>query len=79
VQSNVTAKRQKWVQDWIESIANGVSKMSSRSLNCIEKCGGGLRAISSAAKKRKVHLLLLEDDDGRKIVAASTKPFKVLA
>ncbi len=53
--------------------------MSSRRLKSIEKRGGGLRALASAAKRVGVHLVLLEDDKGHKIVAASTKPFKVIA
>ncbi len=53
--------------------------MSSRKLASIEKRGGGLKKVASAAKKQKVHLVLLEDDKGEKVVAASRKPFKVIA
>jgi hypothetical protein len=35
--------------------------------------------LASAAKKRQVHLVVSEDDKGDKIVAASKKPFRVIA
>lgn len=53
--------------------------MSSRKLQSIEKRGGGLKKAATAAKKQKVHLVLLENDKGEKLVAASKKPFKVIA
>lgn len=53
--------------------------MSARSVATIEKRGGGLRKVASIARKRDVHLVLLEDDKGVRQVAASRKPFKVLA
>lgn len=52
--------------------------MSQRKLSSIEKRGGGIHAVRAAAKKKGVHLLLLEDDKGDRLVAASTKPFKVV-
>ena len=61
------------------SVANGANTMSSRKLESIDKRGGGLKRVASAAKKQKVHLVLLEDDNGQKIVAASKKPFRVIA
>ncbi len=70
---------EKWTNDWITSVATGGNTMSSRKLQSIEKRGGGLKKVASAAKKQKVHLVLLEDDKGEKVVAASTKPFKVIA
>ncbi len=63
----------------MDSVANGSNTMSARQVLSIEKRGGGLKRIAAAAKKRKVHLVLFEDDKGREVVAASTKPFKVLA
>ena len=70
---------EKWTTDWITSVANGGSTMSSRKLESIDKRGGGLKKVASAAKKQKVHLVVLEDDKGEKIVAASKKPFTVIA
>ena len=70
---------EQWADDWVSAVANGSNTMSSRKVTSIEKRGGGLAAVSAAAKKRKVHLVLLENDEGDKIVAASRKPFKVLA
>lgn len=68
-----------WRMKWIASVAEGANTMSSRKLSSIKKRGGGLRQVAAAAKSKKVHLLLLEDDKGEKIVAASNKPFKVIA
>ncbi len=70
---------EKWTADWITSVANGANTMSSRKLESIDKRGGGLKRVASAAKKQKVHLVLLEDDKGQKIIAASKRPFKVIA
>ena len=70
---------EKWTEDWITSVAEGGSTMSSRKLQSIEKRGGGLKKAATAAKKQKVHLVLLENDKGEKLVAASKKPFKVIA
>jgi hypothetical protein len=70
---------EKWTAEWIASVASGASTMSTRRVSSIEKRGGGLAAVTAAAKKKKVHLVLLEDDEGRKVVAASLKPFKVIA
>ena len=70
---------EKWTTDWISSVASGSNTMSARKLSSIEKRGGGLKAVVSEAKKQKVHLVLLEDDAGCQVVAASTKPFKVVA
>jgi len=53
--------------------------MSARRLSSIEKRGGGLKAVAAAARKGKVHLVLFEDDEGHQVVAASNKPFKVVA
>ena len=52
--------------------------MSQRGLSSLEKRGGGLEAVRAAATAREIHLLLLEDDEGRKVVAASLKPFQVI-
>jgi hypothetical protein len=68
-----------WATAWITSVANGANTMSARSVTTIEKRGGGLKKVASLAKKQAVHLVLLEDDKGVRQVAASRKPFKVLA
>lgn len=70
---------EQWAADWMESVANGSNTMSSRKLTSIEKRGGGLKKVAALARKRKVHLVLFEDDQGSRVVAASTKPFKVVA
>ena len=70
---------EKWTSDWITSVANGANTMSSRKLESIDKRGGGLKKVATAARKQKVHLVLLEDEKGDKIVAASKKPFRVIA
>jgi hypothetical protein len=70
---------EKWTTDWIGSVAEGSNTMSAGKLTSIEKRGGGLKAVASAARKQKVHLVLFEDDKGSEVVAASTKPFKVIA
>ncbi len=68
-----------WAAAWIASVAGGANTMSARSVATISKRGGGLRNVARVAKKRAVHLVLLEDDKGVRQVAASRKPFKVLA
>lgn len=65
--------------EWMGSVADGSNSMSGRRLSSIEKRGGGIKAVTAAAKKRKVHLVLFEDDQGNEVVAASVKPFKVIA
>ncbi len=67
-----------WASDWLDSVANGSNTMSQRKRSSIEKRGGGMQGIKALAKKKGVHLLLLEDDKGNELVAASTKPFKVI-
>ena len=70
---------EQWATEWIGSVADGSKTMSARKLTSIEKRGGGLKAVASLARKQKVHLVLLEDDKGCEVVAASTKPFKIVA
>ncbi len=70
---------EQWARAWISSVANGANTMSARSVATIEKRGGGLKKVASVAKQQAVHLVLLEDDKGVRQVAASKKPFKVLA
>ena len=79
MKSKATKTPEKWTADWIRSVANGSNTMSARKLTSIEKRGGGLKAAASEARKQKVHLVLLEDDKGCEVVAASNKPFKVVA
>jgi hypothetical protein len=70
---------EQWATAWISSVANGANTMSARSVTTIEKRGGGLKKVASLARKQAIHLVLLEDDKGVRQVAASKKPFKVLA
>ena len=67
-----------WAEKWLDSVANGRSKMSQRSVASIERHGGGLDAVAAAAKSKGVHLVMLTDDKGAQLVAASVHPFKVL-
>jgi hypothetical protein len=76
-QKNTTPEQ--WAAAWITSVAKGASTMSARSVATIERRGGGLKQVAAAAKKQSVHLVLLEDDKGVRQVAASRKPFEVLA
>ena len=68
----------KWAAEWLDSVADGSNTMSQRKLSSVEKHGGGIEAVKLIAKQKGVHLLLLEDDKGNELVAASTKPFKVV-
>jgi len=68
----------KWTMRWLDSVAAGASTMSQRKLASIETRGVGLAAVKKLARARGVHLLLLNDDKGDDLVAASTKPFKVV-
>ncbi len=69
---------EQWTNAWLDSVVNGKSTMSRRSLRRIKALGGGIDAVKKAAKQRGVHLLLLEDDSGAKIVAASLGKFNVI-
>ncbi len=66
-----------WITAWLDSVADGSSTMSQRTLSSIEK-HGGLGATIVTAMEKGVHLLLIEDEEGRELVAASKKPFKVI-
>ena len=74
----MTSPEDKWTDGWLDSVADGSSTMSQRKLSSIEQRGGGMKAVKAHAKKKGVHLLLLRDDKGTELVAASTKPFKVI-
>ncbi len=67
-----------WAAAWLDSVANGSNTMSQRKLSSVERLGGGIAAVRAIAEQKGVHLLLLEDDQGNELIAASTKPFKVL-
>ena len=69
---------EQWASEWLDGVADGSNTMSQRKLSSIEKRGGGIEAVAALAKQKGVHLLLLEDDKGNELVAASTKPFKVV-
>lgn len=66
-----------WAEDWLNGVADGSNSMSQRKLSVIEK-RGGLDAVKKIAEQKGVHLLLIEDDKGSELVAASTKPFKIV-
>lgn len=51
--------------------------MSRRKLASVER-HGGLDAARAVAEGLGVHLLLLEDDRGDQLVAAGTKPLRVV-
>ena len=68
----------RWTAAWLDAVADGSSTMSQRKLTSIQQRGGGLEAVKAAAKEKGVHLLLLADDKGDELVAASSKPFKVV-
>ena len=67
-----------WAAAWLGSVADGSNTMSQRKLSSVERLGGGLEAVKAIAEQKGVHLLLLEDDQGNELIAASTKPFKVV-
>ena len=70
--------KSEWATQWLESVANGSNTMSQRKLSSIETRGGGLEAVKKLALSKGVHLLLINDDKGTDLVAASTKPFKIV-
>jgi hypothetical protein len=74
----MNSKETDWSDKWLSPVADGSSTMSQRKLTSIETRGGGLSRVKIAAKKKGVHLVLLEDDKGEQLIAASTKPFKVI-
>jgi hypothetical protein len=67
-----------WINEWLNGVADGSNTMSQRKLSSVEKRGGGIEAVKVIAEEKGVHLLLVEDDKGTELVAASTKPFKVV-
>ena len=68
----------RWAAAWLDSVANGSNTMSQRKHSSVERLGGGVEAIKIVAEQKGVHLLLLADNRGNELIAASTKPFKVL-
>ncbi len=66
-----------WAIDWLDSVADNSNTMSQRKLSVVEK-RGGLERIKQLARERGVHLLQIEDDKGNELIAAGTKPFKVI-
>ena len=67
-----------WTTEWLDAVAVGSNIMSQRKLSSVQRRGGSLEAVSAIARQKGVHLLLVEDDKGNELVAASTKPFKVI-
>ncbi len=76
--TNSSDSTERWASEWLDSVADGSNTMSQRKLTSVEKLGGGIEAVKAIAKRKGVHLLLLEDDKGNELIAASTKPFKVV-
>ena len=66
-----------WSEAWMLQVANQPTSMTQRKLDVV-KARGGIAALKRSAKKHGVHLVQLTDDRGVDLVAASTKPFKVL-
>lgn len=66
-----------WAIEWLDAVADGSNTMSQRKLSVVEK-RGGLEKVMKMAQERGVHLLQIEDDKGDELIAASTKPFKVV-
>ena len=67
-----------WVSAWLDSVVDGSNTMSQRKLSSVERLGGGLEAVRVFAEQKGAHLLLLEDDKGNELIAASTRPVKVV-
>jgi hypothetical protein len=67
-----------WACEWIDSVVDGSNTMSQRKLSSVQKRGASIKSVKAIAKKKGVHLLLIEDEKGSQLIAASTKPFKVL-
>lgn len=78
METNQNRKATQWASEWLDSVANGSNSMSQRKLTSIEEKGGGIEMVKAIAEEKGVHLLLLEDDKGNELVAASSKPFKVV-
>lgn len=75
---SVSKEQEEWAEKWLKTVVSGENTMSQRKLTSIEKYAGSLAAIKKAAKSMGLHLLLVENDEGNQVVAASTKPFKVI-
>lgn len=69
--------KMQWAIDWLDAVASGANTMSQRKLSSIEK-RGSFEAVKKLAIERGVHLLQIEDDKGNELIAAGTKPFKVI-
>ena len=67
-----------WSAAWLDSVASGAHTMNQCKLSSVERLGGGIEAVKAVAEQKGVHLLVLEDDQGNELIAASTKPFRVL-
>lgn len=67
-----------WLEEWLETVANGSNTMSQRKLSSIQRQGGGLAIAKRIAEEKGVHLLQITDDKGNELVAASVNPFTVI-
>ena len=76
--TNPSSPAAEWASAWLDSVADGSNTMSQRKLSSVERLGGGIEAVKAIAEQKGVHLLLLEDDKGNELIAASTRPFKVV-
>jgi hypothetical protein len=63
---------------WLDGVVSKPNSMTQRKLSSVEKMAGGLNGARKLAQERGVHLLLLENDKGDRLIAASTKAFKVI-
>ena len=68
-----------WCEAWMREVASNPASMTQRKFDVVVSKGGGVSVLKKRAKKHGVHLVQLTDDRGVVLVAASTKPFKVLA
>ena len=69
--------QEQWVEDWLKAVVRGASTMRQRRVASIEK-HASIITLKRIAKKMGIHLLLVEDEEGNQVVAASTKPFKII-
>ena len=72
------AKSAAWLDKWMRA-ASRDGAMSQRKASAIKAKGGGMAAAAAAAHAAGIHLVLLTDDQGVEIVAASRRPFKIIA
>lgn len=67
-----------YVEQWLQSVADGTYTMSQRKLSSLKKKGVDVNDLIKKAKACKLHLLSLKDDTGEELIAASKDEFIVL-